>query len=671
MAHSDEQGSPKSGSGLTASSSSEALSRGPDEAHAKALPLDPLAARLTQQRLGALGDDGAEIPTVPARMVNEVLYCERLMYLEWIQGEWASNRFTADGDRVHKRVDAGKQRLKPRGQPGSANENAAKPAEPEEKPYQARSVWLTSEKLGLTAKLDVVDVEGGKALAVEFKRGKRPKIPEGAYLPERAQLCAHVLLLREHGYVCDEGEIYFAGDRQRTRIAITEELIATTLQAIARVRELASGRQLPPPLENSPKCGGCSLNVICLPDEVAYLRAKRLPLWTPKKPEKFVPDPEDDDDDLFDEKDGSAANTEKIDEIEATETVATETAKEAPRRLVPTRDDRVPLYVSTQGASVHLDGEQLTIFADGEKQAEARLPNTSHLALFGNVQISTQALRSLLGRGIAVHFYSYGAWWVGACTGADSNNVELRLAQYRATQDPKQCLHFAQRWVRSKIKNCRTLLRRNHRAADPVVLNELKFLANKALTVDAMESLLGIEGTAARTYFQSFTGMLSDASLAAGFSLEGRNRRPPRDRVNALLSLAYSLLSKDCIAACRSAGLDPLLGFYHQPRFGRPSLALDLMEEFRPIVADSVVLSALNNGVVQFDDFVDVVGSVSLSDRGRKRFIQTYEQRMDQEIVHPVFGYRVSYRRVLEVQARLLGRALLGEIEEVPSFRTR
>jgi CRISPR-associated protein Cas1 len=245
------------------------------------------------------------------------------------------------------------------------------------------------------------------------------------------------------------------------------------------------------------------------------------------------------------------------------------------------------------------------------------------------------------------------------------------VAQYRGTQDPAQCLALAKRWVHSKIANSRTLLRRNHRAPDPVVLGELKILARKALDTDKLESLLGIEGTAARTYFQSITGMLSDASLAAGYNFEGRSRRPPTDRMNALLSFCYALLTKDMLIACRAAGLDPLLGFYHQPHFGRPSLALDLMEEFRPIIADSVVLNAVNNGVIRFDDFFEATGSVALKDGARKRLIQTYEQRLDDEVTHPVFGYRISYRQVLEVQARLLGRVLLGELSEYPIFRTR
>jgi CRISPR-associated protein Cas1 len=214
------------------------------------------------------------------------------------------------------------------------------------------------------------------------------------------------------------------------------------------------------------------------------------------------------------------------------------------------------------------------------------------------------------------------------------------------------------------------MLRRNSDAPNQTSLFELKQLARKASEAVSLESLLGLEGSAARCYFGEFSAMLK-ISLQAPFDLDGRNRRPPRDPTNALLSFAYSLLTKDVALAITSSGLDPLLGFYHQPRFGRPALALDLMEEFRPLIADSVVIAAINTGVVSPRDFLRAPGSCALTSDGRKRFIQAYERRMDQSVTHPVFGYRISYRRVLEVQARLFGRRLLGEIDDYPAFRTR
>jgi CRISPR-associated protein Cas1 len=256
--------------------------------------------------------------------------------------------------------------------------------------------------------------------------------------------------------------------------------------------------------------------------------------------------------------------------------------------------------------------------------------------------------------------------------GLDTRNVELRLAQYRAASDPEACLGIARGLVASKIRNSRTLLRRNLGEADPVVFSQLDQLARKAESAAALDTLLGIEGSAARVYFGAFSGMLKgNEALHSTFDLDGRNRRPPKDPINALLSFAYALLTKDFAVTLSTVGLEPLLGFYHQPRFGRPALALDLMEEFRPLIADSVVIGAVNNGVFTDSDFVRGPGSVALKPDARKRFLLAYERRMDQLVTHPVFGYRISYRRVLEVQARLLGRVLLGEIEHYPAFRTR
>jgi CRISPR-associated protein Cas1 len=207
-------------------------------------------------------------------------------------------------------------------------------------------------------------------------------------------------------------------------------------------------------------------------------------------------------------------------------------------------------------------------------------------------------------------------------------------------------------------------------------------MQDDALKAETSDELLGIEGNAARVYFQNFAGMIkvgdreqetgdSPASPILTFDFTTRNRRPPRDPVNALLSLAYSVLAKDLMVVCHTVGFDPYLGFFHQPRFGRASLALDLMEPFRPLIADSAVLSAINTRMVSSRDFVRAGGSVALTTGGRKSFFRAYEQRMDALVTHPLFGYRVSYRRVLEIQVRLLARLLTGELESYPVFLTR
>jgi len=181
----------------------------------------------------------------------------------------------------------------------------------------------------------------------------------------------------------------------------------------------------------------------------------------------------------------------------------------------------------------------------------------------------------------------------------------------------------------------------------------------------------GIEGAAARLYFRHFAGMLKVEQWPRSFDFAGRNRRPPADPINALLSFVYALLVKDVTVTALAVGLDPYMGFYHQPHFGRPAMALDLAEEFRPLVGDSVVLSVVNTGEIAPDDFVFRSGACALTATGRKKLMQAYERRLGSVVTHPTFGYSVSYRRTLEIQARLLARALTNELPAYVPFRTR
>lgn len=592
-------------------------------------------------------DLGPDAPPLPVRMVNEYVYCPRLAYLMWVQAEWADSADTVEGRSVHKRVD---------------HRTKALPETPEpEQRIHARSVNLTSTTLGITAKLDLVEGEGHCVTPVEYKRGKRPHVDKGAYDPERVQLCAQGLLLREHGYECDTGSLYFAESRERVGVTFDDALIDQTLAAIHGLRgianlgqiadpssENATGR-IPPPLEDSPKCPRCALVGICLPDEVRFLNQAAL----------------------------------------------------APRPLFARNDLSTPLYVQSPRAWLRKDEERIVIEVEKAKAGEARLNEVSQLVLFGSSGLSTPLLHELMKREIPVSYHTYGGWFVGHVVGLGHRNAETRMHQYRASFEPQTCLRLARGWVAAKISNCRTLLRRNWRGkaeedegeafeqcadteateatldATPSVVPEtlmrdLKEDAHHALRAATLEELLGIEGIAARRYFQHFTHMLKksgDASL--DFDLNGRNRRPPKDPVNAMLSFAYAMLAREWHIALSAVGLDPYRGYYHQPRFGRPALALDMMETFRPLVADSTVLTAINNGEVQAADFIRAAGSCALTDSGRKRFIAVFERRMGQEITHPIFGYVLSYRRLFEVQARLLARHLSGEIPEYPNFTTR
>jgi CRISP-associated protein Cas1 len=310
----------------------------------------------------------------------------------------------------------------------------------------------------------------------------------------------------------------------------------------------------------------------------------------------------------------------------------------------------------------------LTVSKRGQVLRKVRLLDVSQLCLFGNAQLTAQALREVTATGIPVCHFSYGGWFHALTSGLIHKNVELRMRQFAVAADPHRSLRYARRWIVGKIKNSRTLLRRHLPQDARQTLVELNRLGHMALRAPNAATLLGIEGMAAKVYFAGFAQLLKGGE---GFDLDGRNRRPPRDPVNAVLSFVYAMLAKELTIVLHAVGFDPMLGFFHRPRYGRPSLALDMAEEFRPLLADSVVLTLINNGEVSESSFLRRAGAVAMTDAGRRAVIAAFERRMDTLVTHPVFGYRISYRRVLEVQARLLGRVLLGEIADYPEFRTR
>jgi CRISPR-associated endonuclease Cas1 len=246
--------------------------------------------------------------------------------------------------------------------------------------------------------------------------------------------------------------------------------------------------------------------------------------------------------------------------------------------------------------------------------------------------------------------------------------------------DEVACLRFAKELVAAKIANQRTMLRRNWRGPPEerqTALDRLTTSRRSADGASTLSQLLGIEGDAAAVYFRAFASLIRvpedkhGAGDLAPFRFEARNRRPPADPVNAMLSLAYAMLTRHLTIALASVGLDPYRGFYHAPRYGRPALALDLMEPFRAVIADSVLLSAVNTGEIGPSDFVVAVTGTALTQAGRRRFVEAFERRLSQETTHPVFGYQVSMRRMLVIQARLLSRFLLGELPNYPHYLPR
>lgn len=599
----------------------------------------------SENALRDLPPDAPPAEPIPARMLNEFVYCPRLFYYMHVEGVFVESADTRKGTALHRRVDKGNGELPPAsradGPPSSTG------TEPLADIIHSRSVCMGSERWGVVAKMDLIEAATTQAgsvesvIPVDYKAGSPREGIDGKELwdTDRMQIGLQMLVLRDNGYRCDEGVIYYRGTKQRIPIPWTPDLQHWIAMHIAHAREVERGT-IPPPLVDSPKCVRCSLAPVCLPDETRLL---------PAQPDAGGPEH------------GPLSP--------------------APRRLMAPREDTRALYLNTQGLRVGCTEGVLTIKDKDHVLEHIRVGDLSHVAVFGNIQVTTQTLHLLCERDIPVTWFSMGGWFYGVTRGLGLKNVLSRIAQFKAAADPVACLRLARQFVRGKIHNARVMLMRNHRQLPERVRLRLGRARDEAVAAGSLPALLGVEGAAASEYFAAFAGMICDrdeiplddtpTGQEFGFDFRGRNRRPPTDPVNALLSLAYSLLAKECTIAAMSVGLDPYVGFYHQPRHGRPALALDVMEEFRPIVADSAVLTAINNRFVCSKDFVTAGKAVNLSTAGRKGFFACFEQRMNTMITHPVFDYRVSYRRALELQFRLLAKVLEGELDQYPPFMTR
>ena len=541
---------------------------------------------------------------VPARMLNELVYCQRLFHLEWVDGRWAHSDDTVQGSVAHDATDRRSGRM---------------PApDEEEKPFTSIQVALSDPDLGVTAVIDRVDHEDGSSSPVDMKKGSGPG-DGGMWPADRVQVLTQAVLLRRAGYSVNRAEISYLGSHHRASIDVGPDAEMEVRELVALARKVAAQELPPPPLLNDPRCPRCSLAPLCMPDETNYLL---------------------------------------------------ERSSGQPRRIIVKNPDARPVYVNTQGASVKVSGGRLLVAVKGETVAERRLLDVSQVCVVGNVQITTQALKALWRRGVTVIWLSYGGWLDGWSQGPMSGHVTLRRRQVLASVHG---LRFAQQMIRGKIHNQRVLLRRNAKVPlDDSVLGQLKELEAKTESAASLETLLGIEGTAARLYFGQFHTLLSPrCEVAAEFQAHGRARRPPPDPVNAVLGFCYSLLTKDLVAVLTGVGLDPFLGVLHQPRYGRPALALDLAEEFRALVAESVALQCFNNGEINEKSFMRGHLGVVLTADGRRSVIQAHERRLDMELKHPLFGYQVSYRRVLDLQARVLAASFTGELDSYTPLMTR
>ncbi len=559
-----------------------------------------------------VSDDSLEgAPRMGVRYLHNYVYCPRLFYYQWVENIFVENADTVSGGSKHRQVDKPSR--------VDARDGFEIP-----EGASVRSLHLESDSLGLTGVIDIIEGAPEGCQIIDYKRGSARRDESGELVPkdpDAVQVAAYVLLAREHGVTVTSAAIYYAGDRRRVSVNLSGEALARVPILVKEARTVASSGICPPPLENDARCQYCSAYPVCLPDESRY--------WS-----------------------GSCEEGQKITHPPVIE-----------------GDEGEVIVVQDARAFLSKHGDQLHVTLDGDVLSKHPLQQVRAIYLFGAVQMSTQLVHTCLEEEKDVSYFAPSGRFLGLLRGLPASGIDARLGQYRLFQDENARLTLAQEIVRAKIHNQRVLLMRNGDVSEQAI-EELRSLRERTFEAQNMETVLGLEGRAAAVYFKWFGSMIKEEKMA-DFSFSERNKRPPRDPVNALLSLAYSMLAKELTGVCHSVGLDPFFGFYHRPRYGRPALALDLMEEFRPLTADSLVVSLINRGEIAPSDFLFSSQGCNLNEHGRRAFWQGWFRRLNDEVTHPVFRYRMSYRRMFEVQARQLWRFLRGEAKTYTGFTTR
>ncbi len=469
------------------------------------------------------------------------------------------------------------------------------------------AVPVGSERLGLIGVVDTVAVNTA-VVPVEFKHGPFRDNPH-----DRVQLGAQAIALEETtGQVVDMGYLYYVGSRQRIQVHIDDALRDQVVSTVHQAREILKEGAVPSPVADA-RCEGCSLFERCQPFEVRDLRGETVTIPRRRRP--------------------------------------------MPRM----RLDRV-LVLDQYGGALKKSGQELV--AQQGQSVLARMPaaQVDEVLVMGNVSLSSAALRFLAETGKSLSLWSGQGRWLGTLTPMSGGNVLVRLGQYETWRRDDRRLAIAREIVRGKLHNMRVLLRRRQ-AGDSSGAQALRRVSQTLANVSDLPTLLGVEGSASRAYFAAVK-----REISAEWSFDGRNRRPPRDPVNALLSFGYALLAKDMTHLIATVGLDPWLGIYHGIKYGRPGLALDLMEEFRPVIVDATVLALINRRVIVPGDFVHELGVVRMTENARRQFLEAYQARKAQVVQHPLFGYRVSYHRIMETQVRLLAKVFAAELESYTPF---
>ena len=326
------------------------------------------------------------------------------------------------------------------------------------------------------------------------------------------------------------------------------------------------------------------------------------------------------------------------------------------------------LYITQDDAFVGKTDERLTVRANKQTLQDIPLIKLEGVVILGRATVSPAVVIELLERKIPLSFLTRMGRYLGRLEPELTKNIFVRSAQWKAVAPSEQASHLVRGFVRGKLKNYRNMLLRGQRESTELDFEKALTQLDQAIapieTTAAIDSLRGLEGAGSAAYFGCFDRLIR----SEGFRFEARRRRPPTDPVNALLSLGYSLLRHDVQSALNLVGFDPYLGYLHTQRYGRPSLALDLMEEFRPLVVDAVVLSGLNRRSIAPADFVTepLSGAVSLTLEGLRAFLRLYELKKQSKFKHPVLQTQCSYQESFEIQARLLAKYLMTQTDKYP-----
>ncbi|UIE36491.1 type I-MYXAN CRISPR-associated endonuclease Cas4/Cas1 [Leptodesmis sichuanensis] len=476
---------------------------------------------------------------------------------------------------------------------------------------------LENSELGLRGRVDALRTRSGQTIPYEHKRGQcyrdRTNKPQ-AWESDRLQILAYACLIEAAlGITVLEGRIRYHADNVLVHVPLDAQGRQEVREAIEQARQLRLTTERPPITTNERLCARCSLAPVCLPEEVRLAQG----------------------------------------------------VTEQPIRLFPEDDEREVIHVLEAGTSVGKNGEQLKITKRDKSTQALPARQVGQLVLHSFAQISTQALYFCAEQEIGVHFISGGGRYLGSFE-PRAGSIQRRVRQYQALSQPDTCLQLARQLVICRGQSQRKFLMRGQRGSETLpelesAIAQMQRILKQVPQAESLASLLGLEGNLAALYFKALPQLLSPG-VAPEFQFSGRNRRPPQDRFNALLSFGYSLLLKDVMNAILVVGLEPALGFYHQPRTQAPPLALDLMEIFRVPLVDLPVMGSINRGQWEAQaDFEIRGGQVWLSESGRRKFISLYERRKEESWKHPVLNYSLTYRRLLELEVRLLEKEWMGE----------